>query len=220
MDDSLQTTLEGVLRSGTESSPALNALLADYVRYHVVFIVVGGLFLLGFVILAVVALRGFRAADKATPQRRTYLGFVIVSLLIALMLALLIAANLTSVLDPRQGFAGAIGLLSAPRPQTVQLQQAFITWLESGTTEVPAIVQTAVDDRLEWQQPKAIICAILLVAFVALCVLCWRAFLRNPRAGSLTAGVLTAFVCLLLMLMVIGNTQGALAPLALTLFYS
>lgn len=220
MDDGLQTTLDGILRSGTESNPALNALLADYVRYHVVFIVVGGLFLVGFVILTVVALRGFRASDKATAQRRTYLGFVIVSLLIALMLALLIAANLSSVLDPRQGFAGAIGLLSAPRPQTVQLQQAFITWLESGSAQVPAIVQAAVDDRLAWQGPRAIICTILLVAFVVLCAVSWRAFLRNPRAGSLVAGLLTAFVSLLLMLMVIGNTQGALAPLALTLFYS
>jgi hypothetical protein len=32
-------------------------------------------------------------------------------------------------------------------------------------------------------------------------------------------GVLTVMVSLLLMLMVIGNTQGSIAPIALTLFY-
>lgn len=220
MDDRLQTTLDDLLRSGTESNPALNALLADYVRYHAAFIVVAGLFLLGFVALTVFAWRGFRTAERATAQRRTYLGFIIVSVLVGLMLALLIAANLSSVLDPRQGFAGAIGLLNAPRPQTVDLQQAFNSWLQSGATEVPAIVQAAIDERLAWQAPKAIICTVLLAAFVALCFFCWRAFLRKPRAVPLLAGLVTAFVCLILMLMVIGNTQGAVAPLALTLFYS
>lgn len=40
---------------------------------------------------------------------------------------------------------------------------------------------------------------------------------RTPHL-TLAAELATAFVCLILM--VIGNTQGALAPVALTLFYS
>lgn len=218
VDDGLQTTLDELLRSGTESNPALNALLGDYVRYHVVFIVVAGLFFLALVALSAFSWRRFRRAGKATAQRRTYLGFGISSLLLALMLALLITANLSSVLDARQGFAGAIGLLSASG--NAELQQAFTTWLQSGTEEVPAAVQAAIDERLAWQAPKAIICAVLLATFGALSFLIWRAYLRKPRALTLLAGLTTAFVCLILMLMVIGNTQGALAPLSLTLFYS
>lgn len=218
MDDNLQDTLNDLLRSGTESNPALNALLADYVRYHVVFIVVAGLFLIGLAALSAFSWLKYRGAEKATAQRRTYLGFGIVSLLVALMLALLIAANVSSVLDPRQGFAGAIGLLSGAGD--AELRQAFTIWLQSGAAEVPPTVQAAIDDRLAWQAPKAGICTLLLAAFAVLSFFCWRAFLRKPRALSLLAGLLTALGCLLLMLMVIGNTQGAFAPLALTLFYN
>jgi phosphotransferase system glucose/maltose/N-acetylglucosamine-specific IIC component len=218
VDDTLQNTLNDLLRSGAESNPALNALLADYVRYHVASIVVAGLFLIGLAALSALSWLNFRSAEKSTAQRRTYLGFGIVSLLVALMLALLIAANLSSVLDPRQGFAGAIGLLSGQGD--AELRQAFTTWLQSGSAEVPSAVQAAIDDRIAWQAPKAGICALLLVGFGLLSFFSWRAFLRKPRALSLLAGMLTALGCLVLMLMVIGNTQGALAPLALTLFYN
>jgi len=70
---------------------------------------------------------------------------------------------------------------------------------------------------------------VLLVAFVMLTVLLWRTLIRRSTTGEpfrrlsrrlmLCAGVLSAVSCLLLMLMVIGNAEGAFAPLFLTVLY-
>jgi hypothetical protein len=67
------------------------------------------------------------------------------------------------------------------------------------------------------------------VAFVALTVFLWRRLIRQSRSGEpvrklsrrlmLFGGVLSAVSCVLLMFMVIGNTEGALAPLTLTVIY-
>jgi len=60
-------------------------------------------------------------------------------------------------------------------------------------------------------------------------VFIWRTLLRRSGAGQpfrklsrrlmLGAGVLSAVSCLLLMLMVIGNTEGSFVPLFLTVQY-
>jgi len=57
----------------------------------------------------------------------------------------------------------------------------------------------------------------------------WRTLIRRSRLRPkvwtpkdvtlLAAGLLCGPVCLLLMLMVIGNTQASFAPLSMTLFY-
>jgi len=44
-------------------------------------------------------------------------------------------------------------------------------------------------------------------------------FRKISRRLMLSAGILSAASCLLLMLMVIGNTEGAIAPLTLTVLY-
>ena len=58
--DTLRATLDDLLRSGTTSNPALNRLLDDYTRFHLVLVAVGSLFMLGFVVLTVLSWRGFR----------------------------------------------------------------------------------------------------------------------------------------------------------------
>lgn len=233
--DSLRTSLSALLTSGTDTNPALNALLADYTAYHRVLVVVGSAFLLALTALSVMLWRRF--GRSRTPgegwsfERRTYFGLGLVALGAALFLGLVVAANLSTVLDPRAGFAGALGLLGTPRAGTsaAQLQDAFATWLQSGAPAVPSEVTRAIDDRLAWQRPKAIICSVLLLGVVALSIAAWRSLVRRsrPRSGRrplrewglLGAGVLSVAVGLVLMLMVLGNTQGSLAPLSLTLFF-
>ncbi len=236
MNDTLHDTLDALLRSGSESNPALNALLRDYTRYHVVLIVLGGLFLVAFALLAAFCWRRLRRAPKWDDrrwsfERATYLCFGASSAVLGLMTAVLVAANASNVIDPRQGFSGAIAMVGAPGPgsRAAELHQSFGTWLGSGQAATPSLIDTRIDERLAWQRPKAIICVVLLVVFVVLSAWVWRTLIRRSRARRagwtrndlmlLVAGVGACPVCLLLMLMVIGNTQGSFAPMSLTLFY-
>lgn len=232
----LTTTLTALLESGVDSNPALTALLRDYTAYHVVLVVVGGLFLVALTWLSATMWRRWwrsrRTASGATGfERRTYASFGLLSAVVALFLALVVAANVSNALDPRDGFAGALGLLGVPKAGTsvAELQDAFTTWLTAGDDEVPSRVTEAIDERLSWQRPKAIITTVLLVGGVVLSAATWRSLVRRSRArpgrrplrewGLSCVGVLSVVVCLLLMLMVMGNTQGSLAPLSLTLFF-
>jgi hypothetical protein len=126
-------------------------------------------------------------------------------------------ANVTSVVNPRQTLSGTT------------FSPVGEAWLRSGSAQVSPLLQHAIDERLAWQRPKAVACAVLLVGFVVLTMSLWRALLRRSGTGEtvrkapsrllLSAGILSAGFSLLLMLMVIGNTEGALAPLTLTVIY-
>jgi hypothetical protein len=153
-------------------------------------------------------------------------------LFVGLFLALVVTANVSTVLNPRQGFTGSISMLKNPQPGTPtdDVYRSVSTWLQSGSAQTPPILQKSVDDRLAWQRPKAIVSTVLLVGFVVISALVWRALIRKSRepdarwtsAGIalLLLGAVSVFVCLLLMLMVMGNTQGSLAPISLTLFFA
>ena len=86
---------------------------------------------------------------------------------------------------------------------------------------LPPLIQSAIDARLAWQRPKAIICAVLLVALVALSIWLWRTLIRRSGRGRLLliAGSLSAAACFVLMLMVIGNTEYAIHPITVTYLY-
>jgi hypothetical protein len=236
MHDTLPDALDELLRSGPTSNPALARLLADYTRYHLVLVVVGSAFLLGLVRLGLISWRRFRAAPRTGTgrwsfEKRTCFHFAMLSAAVGLALTVIVAANVSNVVDPRHGFSGAVGLLGAPAAGTpaARLHQAFLEWLQSGSPHLPALVESTIDDRLAWQRPKAIISGVLLVGFVVLGARTWRALIASSRvrtarrglgeAVRLVLGVVTVVACFVLMLMVIGNTQGSIAPIALTLFY-
>ncbi len=233
--DTLRATLDDLLRSGTTSNPALNRLLDDYTRFHLVLVAVGSLFMLGFVVLTVLSWRGFRRATSTSDRRwtfekRTFLSFGALGGILAALTAIVIAANVSNVLDPRRGFAGSLGMIGTDRAgtPTASLHESFTMWLQSDSSATPPLVQRAIDDRLAWQQPKALISTVLFVVFVWLCVRIWRALivksrLSEPERNLKTVGLSFArwglvAASFLLMLMVIGNTQASLAPLGLTLF--
>jgi uncharacterized membrane protein YidH (DUF202 family) len=199
------------------TSPAYDRLLIDDRNYHIVFLVVGGLFTLLLLLFSVFSWVRFKQARRRTFERRSYFSFGTVSLILGLAMTVVYWANVTSVVNPRQTLSGTT------------FSRIGQTWLRSGRAQISPLLQHAIDERLAWQRPKAIICSILLVAFVTLTMFLWRTLIRQSKTGEpfrtfsrrlmLSAGVLSAASCLLLMLMVIGNTEGAFAPLSLTVLY-
>jgi hypothetical protein len=199
------------------TSPAYDRLLIDDRNYHIVFLVVGGLFTLFLLLFSVFSWVRFKQARRRTFERRSYFSFGTVSLILGLAMIVVYWANVTSVVNPRQTLSGTT------------FSRIGQTWLRSGRAQISPLLQHAIDERLAWQRPKAIICSILLVAFVTLTMFLWRTLIRQSKTVEpfrtfsrrlmLSAGVLSAASCLLLMLMVIGNTEGAFAPLSLTVLY-
>ncbi|GIM91931.1 hypothetical protein [Paractinoplanes toevensis] len=194
------------------ANAAYDRVLADDRNYHIVFLVVGGLFTLLLLLLCVFSWKRFKRAPRRTFERRTYLSFGTASLFLLLFMAVALWANVTSVANPRKTLSGTT---FSPLGEA---------WIRAGSAQISPQLQLAIDDRLAWQRPKAVICAVLLVAFVTLTGYLWRTLIRRSTTGRpvrlmLCAGVLSAVASLLLMLMVIGNTEGALAPLTLTVIY-
>jgi cytochrome bd-type quinol oxidase subunit 2 len=200
-----------------ETSPAYDRLLTADRNFHVVFLVVGGLFTVLLLLFSGFCWVRFRRAGRRTFERRSYLCFAAVSLTLGLLMAVVLWANVTSVVNPRQTLAGTA------------FSRVGETWLQAGSARISPMLQLAIEERLAWQRPKAIITSVLLVAFVTLAVFLWRRLIRQSATGEpfrkaggrlmLSAGVLSAAACLPLMLMVIGNTEGAVAPLFLTVLY-
>lgn len=208
----------------TAGNAAYDSLLQDYVRFHEALVVVGGVFTLALTALGIFAWVRFRRAPRPAQgglgfEKRTYLLCGVFSLGLSALLALVVAANLSNVLNPRAGLDGAIGNVAYPR--------ALASWLDSGSPEVPAFIQERVEERLAWQMPKAIISTILLLLCAALTVYLWRRLMMRYRAHREVRGrglVLSAasfgiLACFVLMLMVMGNTQASYAPVVMTLLY-
>ena len=236
MNGDLRSTLAQLLRAGAPPNAALDRLLADYARFHLVLAVVGGAFVVGALLLAAGGRRRYRRERRAGMRRGafpalTHLATVFLGVVVAGLLALVVVANLTTALDPRPGFAGAVDAMAAPSPGTVRAEhdRAFVEWLDSGSDAVPAPVAHLVDARLAWQRPKAVVTGMLLVLVLVGAAHVWRRALRGwrtapgrwrPQQLALVAlGVLAVPVALVLVLMVMGNTQASVAPLSMTLFY-
>jgi len=236
VDDTLASTIRRLLRSDGGSGTTIDLLVGDFARFHAVLAVLWSVFLGVVVVATVVMWRRFVRAPRAegrwwTFERSTYLAFGIGGALLSAFLSLVVAANLSNALDPRSGLRGALGEIPTVRPGTsaAELQQAFATWLLAGDGPMPALIQQRIDDRLAWQAPKAVVCAVLLVAVVVLSLVIWRSLIRRSRVrprprrmtfGALTlAGLATVGASFVLMLMVLGNTQAALVPRAMTLVF-
>ncbi|MBK6764009.1 MAG: hypothetical protein IPG68_12390 [Micrococcales bacterium] len=206
------------------SNPAYERLLQDYVAYHLALVVVGGFFTLAVLGFAVFSWVRARRATKGV-ERRSHLAFAAASSVVGLLLAVVVAGNLSNVLNPRQGLAGAIGSPGDLKPAaTGELTKALTRWMRSGSADVPPVIQDAVDARLAWQEPKAVIAGVLLLVFVAASVAVWRSVFTRSRAGHRVAGRVllgsaSACACFVLILMVMGNTQASYAPITMTLLF-
>ncbi|MBK9434537.1 MAG: hypothetical protein IPN52_05265 [Micrococcales bacterium] len=206
------------------NNPAYERLLQDYVDYHLALVVVGGFFALALLALGVGSWVRFRRAPRGV-ERRTHFVFAVAGSTVGLLLTVVVAANLSNVLNPRQGLAGAIGTPGDLKPAASgELTQSLTAWVRSGSAEVPQLIQNQVDARLAWQEPKAVITTLLLVLFAALSVVVWRSVIKRSRAGQrvvgrVLAGSATMLACFVLILMVMGNTQASYAPITMTLLF-
>lgn len=233
--EDLRTVLDDLLASGTTTNPALNDLVDSYARYHAAFVVVGGLFLLGFALLAALSWRRLRSTPEhgSRPrrfERATYFAFFSASAVMSLLMAVLVVANLGNAVSTSGGLAGSVSSIGTPPvgSRSAKLHEALAAWLRSGQAARPAVIDVRIEDRLAWQRPKAIICTLLLILVVVLAATIWRKLIHRSRhdavwtrrGGALLAlGLLLGPVTLVLMAMVIGNTQAALAPLSMTLLF-
>lgn len=233
-DDALPALLRDLLAPGTPANPALDRILADYAAYHLVFVVLAGALVLALLgvggSLVIRSRRMWDAANAVPPvARRTSLGLGLGCVGIAALFAVLVAANTGNALEPRAGFGGAVGEISPSTAGTTRAAEhdAFVGWLRSGDERLPAPVRAAVERRVAWQAPKALGSALLLGVSGWLTARLWRRLVRRPvpgrvrhrRGAGLSAAMASSGVTLVLMAATIGNTQGALAPLAATLLY-
>ena len=68
------------------------------------------------------------------PSARTFLGALGGSL--SVLMGVVIAANISNVVDPRTGFAGTLSIIgtASPGSPTANLHHAFTTWLQPGSS--------------------------------------------------------------------------------------
>ncbi|MBA2391580.1 MAG: hypothetical protein H0V70_02400 [Ktedonobacteraceae bacterium] len=235
-NNNLQRTLSKLIQSGSRSNPAMNTLINDYTTYHIVLVVVGGFFVLIFLLLSLFFWTQLKrtpqaAKHKWTFEKKTYFSLGAVSIVVGLLIALIVAVNATTVLNPLPGFSSLVDSLGTPKAGTQmdKLYQACNTWLQSGSTHIPSLIQSKIDERLAWQRPKAIISGMLLVVFGALGTCLWRTLLKKSQVREstwglkeralLVFGAATITFSLLLVVIFVANMQGAFAPLTLTLAF-
>jgi hypothetical protein len=235
-NDTLQQTVQTLIQSGTTSNPVLNRLISDYANYHLVIVIVGGLFLLGLMWLNLFLWGRFTKASKANAQKwtfekKTYFHLGVFSVLVSLFMAFMVIVNASTVLETRQEFSVAISTLKPPQvsPKRHERYQSFNTWLQSERLEIPTLIQSKIDNRLAWQRPKAIVCSILLVGFMMFSARVWQILIRRSRVQNakwglkeralFVSGLATSLSCPLLMLMVVANAEASFAPIVFTLAF-
>jgi len=136
MNDSLKITLNDLIESGSTYNPALNRLISDYVQYHTVLVVIGGFFPLAVMLSDVFCwkmLKSTARAKRLSPifETKIYYYFTVLNGISGLFMTLVVAANVSNILTPRQGYTGTINALGKPRigSQTDQRYRACNTWL-------------------------------------------------------------------------------------------
>lgn len=228
--------LRTLLLQTDRTNPAMDRLLEDYARYHLVFAVLGAAMLAALGALAVHCVRRFRRAPRvggSSFERRSYASVAIASGAVFLVLGLVVVGNFGNALSPAHGFAGAVHAIPTAHPGTPRaaLHDAFTDWLQAGAAATPSLVQDRIDDRLAWQRPKAFLSALALVGVVVLARRLWRRLVESSRQRAsgtrrsradrarLTLAVALGPVALVLAAMVLGNTQASMAPITMTLVF-
>ncbi|WP_377520338.1 hypothetical protein [Priestia megaterium] len=105
----LRLTLSEMVKSGS-SSPALDLLIQDYTKYHAIFVIIGGLLVLTFIYLSLIFWSQFKRTSKIDTfkwgfEKKVYFYFGILSSFVALLMLLIVVANVTNVLHPMHGFS-------------------------------------------------------------------------------------------------------------------
>lgn len=234
MQNSLQDLLLKLILETNSKNPAYKFLLNDYAKYHFVMVILGGIsaitltFLAGYQFHLLrkegnLAARMKEVSGKANLYLGAYSGFL------ALAFGLIVIGNLGNAMSPKSGFRNSLEILGNPvaGSKTFLLQENFREWIESEKTSIPAYLNYVVEERLSWQIPKAVISFLLLAILIYISMRLWAKLIHNSyslskrRTAALFAlGILLSLICTLFLVMAIANTQGSIAPIALSLFFS
>ncbi|MEC0172049.1 hypothetical protein [Paenibacillus graminis] len=234
MNDELQRTLSKIIESGSQSNPAVNALISDYAKFHAVLAVAGGCMVLLFAWLSIIFWTKFKRSPKLSKlkwgfERKTYFFFGLLSSGVALFMILIVAANLTNTLNPLHGFSLIDFSFKTSYGTTYkdELRYAFNEWIQSGNENIPTIIQDRFNKRIEFHTTKAIVSGILLILFAGLSVYIWSALVRRAKSNDsnwrfkekacFVFGNATVVLTLLMIVIVMANTQAAFAPKTLSM---
>lgn len=234
MNNQLEELLRSLIQSGNTDNPALNFLINDYRKYHLVMVTLGSLSL---IVLGVFSIHQFKLLKSGngfkdnlqTIHGKMTLYFASLSSLLLFALGLIVVGNAINAGKPRTGFKESLSILSTNSIGTHQIliQGEFIKWINSGKEQVPNYISRAISERLAWQQPKAIISLILLLFTLYLLKVIFKSFVQKLSPTSklkvslkICAVAMLPLTAVLFLVMFIGNSQGSLAPMALTLFFS
>ncbi|KWX87749.1 hypothetical protein AMQ83_11170 [Paenibacillus riograndensis] len=234
MNDELQRTLSEIIESGSQSNPAVNALISDYAKFHAVLAMVGGCLVLIFAWLSIIFWTQFKRSPKASSlkwgfERKACFVFGFLSSSVALFMVLIVVANLTNTLNPLHGFSllDFSFKISSGEPYKDELRYAFTEWIQSGNEHIPSIIQERFNKRIEFHTTKAIVSGILLILFAGLSVYIWNALVSWARSkdskwrfkekACFVFGSATVVLALLMMVIVMANTQAAFAPKTLSM---
>lgn len=212
----------------------MNALMSDYIRFHEVRVVAGGVLMIAFAMLS----RSFwlqwkrlsRSDERnSTFERKTYFAFGILSTAVGLFIAFVVAVNAATVLHPWPGFGWLVDGLETPKAGTQmdKVFQAFNTWIQSGTPTPPPIIQQRIQERVALHATRVIVFGILFVAFTVLSKRIWSTLVDRSRRRELEwtlkerslviCGAASVISSVVLMVATEINLRWAFAQLTVTL---
>lgn len=231
MNDQLQNTLLQQIQSGWQSNPVTHQIINGYAKYHAVLAVTGGLFLIVVLFLAIRFWVGFKKIPNVRRfewsfEKKAYCSFGIVFTLVALFLALVVAANISTVAKPLPGFSGSISSLT-DTSYNRQLHRDFNDWIISGSATPPKLVQERIHHRRVFHTIRVMVSGMLLVEFTILSIRLWKTLLTKRSTSEtkwtpkeivwLVGGIIAVAVALLMMIVFMANLQSAIVPIANTL---
>lgn len=216
------------------SDAVYEVLFNDFVNFHLVFAFGSAIFSITLLMVGVLCFdelsrsRSDRHHPSTRFEHRACSVFAGASLAFGLVWALLAVVNLTTVVEPGPGLANMLTAVGSDgRSQTSDFDRAVDAWLPSETPAPPRVVSEAVDRRLAWQRPKAMISGFALVCLAVATSGLWRRLTASARRTQVATGprsTLTGWAVYLAapalfaaMVLTLANTQACLAPLLLTL---
>lgn len=234
MKNTLQDLLQELIHASNSNNPAYKFLLNDYAKYHYVMVVLGGASVIALTFFAGYQFRLLRtsrgiSANLKTISEKVYLYLGTFTAFLSVVLGLIVIGNLGNALNPKLGFKNSLEMLGTPTEgsKSALLQDSFTEWVHSEKRTAPAYINQIVDERLSWQMPKAITSFLLLALLIYISKRVWGSLVNNSnplskrgRYVQFSLGILLSLICTLLLVMAIANTQGSIAPVALSLFFS
>ncbi len=209
-------------RSGDRNyPPALQRVVDYWFRFHLVKGGIAALLLIVLGVLTVLLWRTFLRADGLSKGSRAALVSAgTAAPMLALLTLAVVMANIQGALAP---FSSLMPMLTEGTPDanladtlTQAKQQLAGSHRTSGYT--PPALDAMVSDFARYHAALAVICAIVVVALLALSVMCWRNFARMRSADRRARrvwgwfGAFSALSSLIVAVVLIANTGTTTDP--------